>query len=161
GLTLAVVGQGQTSHLFSFFRLDPAAKTVTPLAKDVGQGGSLGASAISPNGKLFAVGMALSGHVAIYDTAANRWIAQHPSAHASPPSTMAFSGDGAKLATADFDGTIKIWTNIPTLSSKSTATLLKGHQAEVTSLGFSSDGKRLVSTAADKTARVWDLENAG
>src|SRR5262249_60714131 len=94
-------------------------------------------------------------------TAANRWITQHPSAHASPPSTMAFSGDGARLATADSDGTIKIWANVATLSSKSTSTLLKGHQEEVTSLGFSSDGKRLVSTAAAKTARVWDLENAG
>ena len=36
GLTLAVVGHGDVGNLVSIFRLDAAAKTVTPLAKDVG-----------------------------------------------------------------------------------------------------------------------------
>ena len=33
------------------------------------------------------------------------------SAHAAPISAIAFSGDGAKLATADAEGTIKIWAD--------------------------------------------------
>ena len=75
---------------------------------------------------------------------------------------MAFSGDGTKLATADAEGTIKIWADAEKLNSKSTALLtLKGHQGAITALRFSNDGKRLVTTSADKTARVWDLENAG
>ena len=75
---------------------------------------------------------------------------------------MAFSGDGARLATADAEGTIKIWADLPKLNSKSAALLtLKGHQGAINTVGFSSDGKRLVTASADKTARVWDLENAG
>ena len=47
--------------------------------------------------------------LAVFDTATGRSIAQHGSAHASPIAAMAFSGDGTKLATADAEGTIKIW----------------------------------------------------
>ena len=89
-------------------------------------------------------------------------IAQHRSAHASPISAIAFSGDGAKLATADAEGTIKIWADARKLTSKSTALCdAQGPSRGDHNVGFSSDGKRLVSTSADKTARVWDLENAG
>ena len=79
-----------------------------------------------------------------------------------PITAMAFSGDGAKLATADAEGTIKIWADAQKLTSKSAALwTLKGHQGAINTVAFSSDGKRLVTTSADKTARVWDLENAG
>ena len=75
---------------------------------------------------------------------------------------MAFSGDGARLATADAEGTIKIWADLEKLDSKSAALLtLKGHQGAIHTVRFSTDGKRLVTSSADKTARVWDLENAG
>ena len=75
---------------------------------------------------------------------------------------MAFSGDGAKLATADDQGAIKIWASAHELNSKSTALVtLKGHHGSIKTVGFASDGKRLVTTSADKTARVWDLETAG
>src|SRR5262249_3710916 len=91
-----------------------------------------------------------------------RSIAQHASAHGSPIRAIAFSSDGAKLATADTEGTIKIWQDAQKLTSKSTALVtLKGHQGAITAVLFSSDGKRLVTTSVDKTARVWDLENAG
>jgi WD40 repeat protein/tetratricopeptide (TPR) repeat protein len=162
GLTLAVVGHGGSGQLFSAFRLDATAKKVSLLAKEVGPGGTLYASALSPDGQRIAFGGKLSGILFVYDTATGRSIAQHGSAHASPASAMAFSGDGARLATADAEGTIKIWADAQKLNSKSTAFLtLKGHQGAINSVGFSSDGKRLVTTSADKTARVWDLENAG
>ena len=112
------------------------------------------------NGSLSAI--AWSGRLSVFDTATGRSIAQHGSAHASPISAIAFSGDGAKLATADAEGTIKIWADAQKLNSKSAALLtLKGHRGAINSVEFSIDGKRLVSTSADKTARVWDLENAG
>ena len=111
GLTLAVVGHGPSGALFSIFRLDATTKTVTPLAKDVGVGGTLSASALSPDGQRIAVGAMLSGALSVFDTATGRLIAGHRSAHASPISAIAFSGDGAKLATADAEGTIKIWAD--------------------------------------------------
>jgi WD40 repeat protein/tetratricopeptide (TPR) repeat protein len=73
---------------------------------------------------------------------------------------MAFSGDGAKLATADHQGTIKIWADPQKLTSNSAALwTLKGHRGGIRTVSFSTDGKRLVTTSVDKTVRVWDLEN--
>jgi WD40 repeat protein len=162
GLTLAVVGHANTGHQFSIFRLDATAKKVTSLAKDIGPGGTLLASALTRDGHRLAFGAKLSGSLFVYDTATGRPIAAHGSAHASPIAAMAFSGDGARLATADAEGTIKIWADAQKLTSKSAALLtLKGHQGAITTVGFSSDGKRLVTTSTDKTARVWDLQNAG
>ena len=75
---------------------------------------------------------------------------------------MAFSGDGARLVTADTQGTIQLWADARKLTSKSAVLLtLKGHQGAINTVGFSSDGKRLVSTSVDKTVRVWDLDNTG
>jgi WD40 repeat protein/tetratricopeptide (TPR) repeat protein len=161
GLTLAIAGHGPIGSLFSIFRLDATNRTVTPLARDVDSSSS-SASALSPDGQRISVGASRSGEVRVYDTATGRTIAEHRAAHASPISALAFSGDGLKLATADTEGTIKIWADAQKLNSQSTALVtLKGHHGAINTLGFSSDGKRLASTCMDKTARVWDLDNAG
>jgi hypothetical protein len=118
GLTLAVVGHGQGGPLSSIFRLDATAKKVTPLAKDVDVGlgrGGLHASALSPDGQRIAVGHYFTGAMYVYDTTTGRTIALHTSAHAAPTMAMAFSGDGTKLATADAEGTIKIWADVQKL----------------------------------------------
>ena len=147
---------------FSIFRLDETAKKVTPLAKDAGFNGTLAGSALSPDGQRIALGHSFSGGLHVFDTTTGRPIAGHMSAHASSISAIAFSSDGAKLATADSEGTIKIWQDARKLTSKSAALMtLKGHQGAITAVRFSIDGKRLVTTSVDKTARVWDLENAG
>src|SRR5262249_29566249 len=117
GLTLAVVGHGTTAQHCSIFRLDVTGKKVTPLAKDFGPGGTLLAAALSPDGQRIAVGAKLSASMYVFDTATGRSIAQQLSAHASPISAMAFSGDGTRLATADSEGTIKIWADAQRLSS--------------------------------------------
>jgi WD40 repeat protein/serine/threonine protein kinase/tetratricopeptide (TPR) repeat protein len=159
GLTLAVVGLPWLGQKFSVFRLDPTAKSVTPLAKDAGGNGTKIASALGPDGKLIAVSY-LGGSMGVFDTATGRQIARDGSAHPARILAMAFSGDGAKLATADQQGTIKIWADPQKLTSKSAALrTLKGHRGAITAIGFSSDGKRLVTTSVDKTARVWELEN--
>ncbi len=162
GLTLAVVGHGLLGHHCSIFRLDAAAQTVTPQAWDVGPGGTLSAAALSPEGRLLAVGTKMSGIVTVYDAVTGRQIAQHGSAHASGISALTFSGDGDKLVTADVAGTIKIWEDARKLTSKRAASMtFKGHEAAITHLNFSTDDKQLVSTSADKTARVWHLDHAG
>ena len=161
GLTLAVVGHGGMGQYISIFRFDATAKKVSSLAKDFGAGGTLNAAALSPEGSRIAVCAKLSGSMLVYDTATGRELAQHDSAHASPIRALAFSDDGTRLATADAEGTIKIWGDLEKLNSKSTALLTKkGHHGAINSVRFSTDGRRLVSTGADKTARVWDAENA-
>jgi WD40 repeat protein len=67
---------------------------------------------------------------------------------------VAFSPDGAVLATASADNTIKLWD---TTTWKNTATL-KGHTDYVACVAFTPDGKTLVSGSYDHTAIVWDLE---
>jgi WD40 repeat protein len=163
GLTLAVVGHGASGNLISIFRLDAAAKKVTALAQDISHGGTLSGSALTPDGGRIAVGYGVSsGTLSIFDTATGRLVAELPAAHASPIGAIAVASDGAMLATADAEGTIKIWADLEKLDSKSTAVLtLKGHQGVINTVGFSIDGKQLVSAGADKTARVWDVQNAG
>ena len=105
---------------------------MTPLAKDVGHGGTLSASALSPDGRRIAVGSSCPERCTFSTQPQAARSQQHGSAHASPISAMAFSGDGAKLATADAEGTIKIWADAQKLNSKSAALLtLKGHQGAI------------------------------
>ena len=167
GLTLAVVGHGPTGDHFSIFRLDAAAKTVTPQARTMlAIGGTLSGlqRSLRMAGRIAAArsGVSSGSAVHVFDTATGRLISRHESAHSAPIRALAFASDGAKLATADVEGTIKIWADVEKLDSKSAASMtLKGHEAEITDVGFSIDGKRLVSASADKTARVWDMQNAG
>ncbi len=162
GLTLAVVGHSTTSNLFSVFRLNPATKTVAPMAKDAGVGGTMQASAMSPDGRLLAVGLSLSGSLYIFDTMRGNPVAAHRSAHASPISAITLASDGSRMATADDEGMVKIWASVRTINSKTSAAVsLKGHQGQVHSLGFSSDGTHLFTTGADKTARVWEADASG
>lgn len=163
GLVLAVVGTGAYGLLSSTYRADPADQSVAVLASGIqSASGTLGASAMSPSGERLAIGMSLAGGLFVLDVAKGRPIARHTSAHASPISAVAFSDDGTRLATADGEGTIKIWNDLEKLNAKSVAQLtLKGHQGAIKFLQFSRDGKQLVSGSDDKTARIWDLENAG
>lgn len=163
GQALAIAGHGNLGGVFTVLRLDAAKRTITPVAREINtQRGTLNAAALSPDGQRIALGFKLSTGLSVYDVATGRFIIHHSSAHASVISAIAFSPDGAKLATADAEGTIKLWSEIDKLNPKSTAQVtLKGHDGAINSLGFSNDGKRLVSTCADKTARVWDLDNAG
>jgi WD40 repeat protein len=91
-------------------------------------------SALSPDGQRIAVGHTLSGGLHVFDTNTGRSIAQHASAHASSIRSMAFSSDGARLATADTEGTIKIWQGAPKLTAKTALVTLKGHQGAITAV---------------------------
>ncbi len=64
----------------------------------------------------------------------------------------AFSPDGARVLTASFDGTARVWE---ASSGKFLATL-QGHSGAVWSATFSPDGARVLTASPDGTARVWD-----
>jgi WD40 repeat protein/tRNA A-37 threonylcarbamoyl transferase component Bud32 len=64
---------------------------------------------------------------------------------------VAFSPDGARVASAGADGAVKIW-NRRTLREVLT---LSGHTDQVTALAFSPDGENLASGSADGAVRVW------
>jgi WD40 repeat protein len=66
---------------------------------------------------------------------------------------VAFSPDGAQVAAACGDGTVKVWD-----LKTGQVVLLRGHGQSVFSVAFSpTDGRRLASASRDKTVKVWDL----
>ena len=67
-------------------------------------------------------------------------------------SSAAFSPDGARIVTASWDKTARIWD---AATGKEIA-VLRGHENDVTSAAFSPDGTRIVTASRDKTARIWD-----
>lgn len=67
----------------------------------------------------------------------------------------AFSPDGGRLATAAWDGTVRLWdTETGVLVSE-----LPRHANQVVALEFSLDGGRLLSASYDRTVRVWQARS--
>jgi WD40 repeat protein len=63
-----------------------------------------------------------------------------------------FSPDGARIVTAVWDGTARIWD----ATTGRQIAVLRGHEGGVSSAAFSPDGTRIVTAAPDKTVRLWD-----
>ena len=65
---------------------------------------------------------------------------------------LTFSPDGRRLATADAEGTVKLWdvrTGLEVLR-------LPVHEQAVTGLAFSGDGKMLYTAGTDGSVKLWD-----
>ncbi|SEE35101.1 WD40 repeat domain-containing protein [Streptomyces sp. KS_5] len=71
--------------------------------------------------------------------------------HANRVASVAFSPDGAELASVDPDGTVRLWN--PTTGQELRA--IAGH-TEVFSVVFSPDGRMLAGAGDDGTVRLWD-----
>jgi WD40 repeat protein len=63
---------------------------------------------------------------------------------------LVFSPDGARILTASWDKTAKLWN---AASGKLIAAF--PHQGAVNSAAFSPDGTRILTASADKTAKLW------
>lgn len=73
--------------------------------------------------------------------------------HQRPVQAIAFSPDGRSLASASFDGSIRLW-RVP--DGKFLATL-RGHVGPVYQVGWSGDSRLVVSGSRDSTMKVWDV----
>ena len=76
------------------------------------------------------------------------------SGHDDLVTSAVFSRDGARIVTAAWDRTARIWD---AATGRQTA-VIGGHADVVRFAAFSTDGARIVTTSRDKTARVWDVE---
>ena len=75
--------------------------------------------------------------------------------HSDTVSSVAFSPNGATLASGSWDGTIRLW-DAETGAPKATLT---GHRNNVSSVAFSPNGAILASGGGwDETIRLWDAE---
>ncbi|MHC5540720.1 WD40 repeat domain-containing protein, partial [Singulisphaera rosea] len=118
----------------------------------------VGSLAFSPDGRKLAVGLEMDGLtggvIAVYDVETGRTLMTLRD-HTSAVTSVSFSPDARRIATASLDKTVKIWD----LAHGRVVFTLRGHSAGVVSVAFSPDGRRLATGSLDKTAKIWDAPN--
>jgi WD40 repeat protein/aminoglycoside phosphotransferase (APT) family kinase protein len=65
---------------------------------------------------------------------------------------VSFSPDGARVASASWDQTAKVWD----AASGRELLTLRGHTNKLTAIEFSPDGARIASASHDRTVKIWD-----
>jgi WD40 repeat protein len=114
------------------------------------QGRSL--SRLSPDGTLFAQVKYGPGLEVEVRRPSDGRLAFTLQGHTSQVSDVVFSPKGTRIATASFDGTVKLWD----AATGQEVLTLRGHTVGVLCVAFSPDGTKLVSGGHDTLAVVWD-----
>lgn len=158
GLTLAIWGRRNVGDGISLRRFEPTIAQVAAPGADLDFQETIGLTTLSSDGRLLAVGSHFGGRFQVFDTTTGDRVGSHPSAHASALSALEFSRDGARLVSADVEGTIKIWNSPASLTpTSSPGRVLRAHSDAVNLLRLDTSGDRLVSVGRDRSLRFWNL----
>jgi WD40 repeat protein/beta-lactamase regulating signal transducer with metallopeptidase domain len=112
--------------------------------------------AFSPNGRFLAAcggSKYVPDGIAVWDVDVERSRVTLK-AHSAKVTCAVLSPDEKLLATAGFDGKIRLWEVGGSWALKATLT---GHDKPVYCVAFSPDGQTLVSGGDDRAARLWDV----
>ena len=77
--------------------------------------------------------------------------------HEKRVNSASFSPDGARLVTASWDGTARLWDAV----SGAEVAVLKGHRGSVWAASFSPDGARVVTASSDRQKLQIRLASSG
>lgn len=90
--------------------------------------------------------------VCVWDASAAE-LAWRSDLHPTPVVSLAFSADGALLASGGEGGEVRVWG----AGDGRPVVALDGHTGRIQALAFGPDGKTLLSASADRTVRTWRL----
>lgn len=76
--------------------------------------------------------------------------------HTAPIASLAVSPDGALLASASWDHTVRLWP-----LNGGSPRMLEGNSQNVNGVAFSPDGRDLISAGYDTTLRIWPVSGNG
>jgi WD40 repeat protein len=119
---------------------------------DLPSQGNLTAMAVSPDGELFASGVA-NGTVYVYEFATGRLVARL-AGHSLAVRAAAFSANGTRLVSVSTDGTARLWD----VRAATEIRVFSGHEAPVEEVFLTPDARRIVTASRDGTVRIWDVE---
>ncbi len=165
GKTLAVTYQPTGRRIFSPFSVRLWDMATGKETHDLpGHFHYVGGLAFSPDSRLLVSGSEplapfaqkqlnrSANQVYVWEVATGKRVKALPDGLPVGATCVAFAPDGRTVATAQVDGTIKVWE---TATWKERVTF-RGHRDRVTALTFAADG-RLLSGGLDTTVLVWDV----
>jgi WD40 repeat protein/serine/threonine protein kinase len=128
-----------------------------PLAiPDTGKANYYGLT-FSPDGRLLAgtilagSGAKRPGEIILWDADTGKEL-RRLKGHTAGIRQVDFSPDGALLASASFDQTVRLWD----VAAGTEVRCLQAHTAAVYAVAFSPDGRRLASGSSDRTLKLWE-----
>jgi WD40 repeat protein len=113
------------------------------------------AVAVSPDGRWVAAapsGSAVGTAVHVWDTASGAAVHVLAQTAGEEITTLSFSPDSRRLASAGFDAKVKVWD----AETGQELLTLSGHKSWIWKTYFSPDGNRILSCGCDRTVRIWD-----
>ncbi len=110
--------------------------------------------AVAPTGSVFACALQ-DTTIGLFDAATGKCLRSVP-ADSGEYGAVAFSPDGARLATVGRDNTLKIWQ----VEGDQGPVILGESEQPLMCLAFSADGARIASGSLDGTVCLWDTKPA-